>query len=594
MLVSLPLPRFKPLTMSMEEALSQVGTGPFQWIVLGVCGLANAADAVEILSVGLLGTAAEHDLNLTPKRTGALDACIFVGMFLGGLSWGFIGDVIGRKRSLLVALAVNAVFGALSAASTSLWQLMILRLLAGLGVGGSMPVVFSLMSEFCPPSSRGKFMAMLASFWMVGSLYSASMGWLVLPTAGWRAFLLVASLPAAICCALMAALVPESPRYLSIMGRGVEAGQVLLRISRVNGTHLPEDFALPAFHHRDQDILAHKTAFHTDATGHVHADTLPLSYNAVACAGCGGASAKGGALRRLRLGASEAFERAVGVLGALLTPPLRSYTVPLAVAWVGLCGGWYCTVLWVPRYFKDRGAKEASVYAQTFTVALANLPGNLASIWLVDRLGRRLTACVCMAGACVCALLFAAAPAQGAWPLLAACVFNGVSVGGWNSLDMISAELYPTSLRSSGFGLLNAVGRVASFTTTYAAGTLLEMALWAPLLMAAVLLAMGSLAMLRLPEPAGKPLEDSFCQEDKDHEGLFSGSLSGSASSSRHGACGDGSGSATHLLSEEDGLAGRGVGGTGAANSGDGGFGNRKEQAAEKVALLAASRNGRG
>ena len=51
-------------------------------MVLGVCGLANAADAVEILSVGLLGTAAERDLNLTPQRAGALNACIFMGMFL--------------------------------------------------------------------------------------------------------------------------------------------------------------------------------------------------------------------------------------------------------------------------------------------------------------------------------------------------------------------------------------------------------------------------------------------------------------------------------------------------------------------------------
>lgn len=82
----------------------------------------------------------------------------------------------------------------------------------------------------------------------------------------------------------------------------------------------------------------------------------------------------------------------------------------------------------------------------TLLISRACPVGNLASIWLVDRLGRRLTACVCMAGACCCALLFAAAPAQGAWPLLAACVFNGVSVGGWNSLDMISAELYPTSV----------------------------------------------------------------------------------------------------------------------------------------------------
>jgi hypothetical protein len=51
-------------------------------------------------------------------------------------------------------------------------------------------------------------------------------------------------------------------------------------------------------------------------------------------------------------------------------------------------------------------------------------PGNIASIYLVDRLGRRLTACACMAGACVCALAFAVAPANGPWPTLAACVFS--------------------------------------------------------------------------------------------------------------------------------------------------------------------------
>lgn len=58
-------------------------------------------------------------------------------------------------------------------------------------------------------------------------------------------------------------------------------------------------------------------------------------------------------------------------------------------------------------------------------------------------------------------------------------------------------------LRSSGFGLLNAVGRVSSFATTYAAGALLDVKLWAPLVMAAVMLAAGSAAMLLLPEPAG-------------------------------------------------------------------------------------------
>lgn len=58
-------------------------------------------------------------------------------------------------------------------------------------------------------------------------------------------------------------------------------------------------------------------------------------------------------------------------------------------------------------------------------------------------------------------------------------------------------------MRSSGFGLLNATGRLSSLVTTYVTGALLEVAVWAPLLMAAVLLAIGSAAMLVLPEPAG-------------------------------------------------------------------------------------------
>ncbi len=155
----------------------QVGTGWFQVHVLVTCGLANAADAVEILSVGLLGTAAgdimrlalgpmcddaltahpestEEELGLTPRRIGILNACIFLGMLVGGLLWGILGDIMGRRWSLIAALLLNALFGALSASSQSLATLVTLRLVAGLGVGGSVPIVFTAMSEFCTAFSR--------------------------------------------------------------------------------------------------------------------------------------------------------------------------------------------------------------------------------------------------------------------------------------------------------------------------------------------------------------------------------------------------------------------------------------------------------
>ncbi|GAX81918.1 hypothetical protein CEUSTIGMA_g9346.t1 [Chlamydomonas eustigma] len=463
---------------SLEEALNLVGTGSFQVMVLLTCGLSNAADAVEILSVGLLGTAAEAELDLTPHRVGILNSCIFLGMFIGGLFWGCLGDAMGRRMSLLLALTLNALFGALSASSHSLASLVAFRMVAGLGVGGSVPIVFSTMSEFCNATSRGKFMALVASFWMVGSLYSASMGWIMITRVGWRPYVLVASLPAWAAALLTLFFMPETPRYLAASGSTLKAAQVLQRMAAFNKRKLPQGFALKPVHHTKEEESQFLASSRSGQSISQRSWTeIKHSWNLLKCL---------------------TFEK-----------PLRSYTWPLMVAWIGLCGGWYCTVLWLPKYFEERGAVGGSIYAETFAVSLANLPGNLASLYLTDLLGRRLTTCLCMAGACVCALLFAVAPASGVWPTVAACVFNAVSVGGWNALDTISAELYPTTLRTTGFGLLGATGRISSLVTTYAAGALLAWKLWAPLVLAAGLLAAGSFAMMMLPEPAGRPLQDS-------------------------------------------------------------------------------------
>eukprot|EP00798_Chlamydomonas_sp_ICE-L_P025299 gene25299-10953_t len=426
----------------------------------------------------------------------------------------------GRRRSLLLALLVNATFGLLSAGSTTVFQLIVLRFLAGLGVGGSVPLVFSTMGEFCTASTRGKFMAMTASFWMIGSLFSAAIGWSIIPTAGWRVFVVVASLPAWAVVLLVVTWLPESPRFLLVNGKADEALKVLHRVAATNGRRLPDDLVLKTIHGSN----------HTHGRAH---HIAPESWGVYI---------------------ARQWKMCQSVLHTLLiAEPLKT-----------------------------------SIDTETFIVALSNLPGNIASFYLVDAIGRRLTACVCMAVACVCALLFAAAPAHGVWPLVAACVFNGISVGGWNSLDLISAELYPTSVRSTGFGLLSSVGRLSSFITTLAvflchfststpgslhslwstkldfatlplhqvrstgfgllssvgrlssfittlaAGALLDLALWSPLVVAAVLLAAGSTAMMMLPEPAGKALEDLVGQHNAPSDQEFARLLDPAAEGSDH------------------------------------------------------------
>jgi hypothetical protein len=81
------------------------------------------------------------------------------------------------------------------------------------------------------------------------------------------------------------------------------------------------------------------------------------------------------------------------------------------------------------------------------------------------------------------------------------------------------------------------------------------------------------------PGRPGKPLEDSFCQEDKEQEGMLSGSLSGSAGSSRHGTRGGGGACCGGSYDEEDGDV---------AGSARAGFG-KASAASEKVALLAST-----
>eukprot|EP00882_Tetradesmus_deserticola_P008083 GHRQ01008513.1.p1 GENE.GHRQ01008513.1~~GHRQ01008513.1.p1 ORF type:complete len:226 (+),score=70.34 GHRQ01008513.1:1176-1853(+) len=164
---------------------------------------------------------------------------MFLGMLVGGMHWGPMGDAIGRRSTLIPMLAINGAFGMLSAAARNVADLIVLSLIAGAGVGGIVPVVFSFLAELLPAHARGKFMVALASFWMVGFLYSAGLGWAMIPAVGWRALLVLAALPAFAAAAGCLLLLPESPRYLLVHGRVGPAQKAMQRMAAVNRVQLP-------------------------------------------------------------------------------------------------------------------------------------------------------------------------------------------------------------------------------------------------------------------------------------------------------------------------------------------------------------------
>uniref|UniRef100_M3ZIC8 Synaptic vesicle glycoprotein 2 n=1 Tax=Xiphophorus maculatus TaxID=8083 RepID=M3ZIC8_XIPMA len=212
--------------LTYEEAVEEA-FGLFHWLLLAVCGWANASDAVEILCVSFLLPTARCNLQLSSSDMGLLTASIFL-MMVGGYMWGYLADQRGRRKVLVVSLTVNGLFGGLASVAPWFWLFLLLRFISGI-VGGSIPVIFSYFSEFMPRLRRGAMISALATFWMAGNILAA-LAWLVIPRTwarfslgklefqSWRLFVVLCSVPSTSSAVLFKLLMPESPKFLMEQG----------------------------------------------------------------------------------------------------------------------------------------------------------------------------------------------------------------------------------------------------------------------------------------------------------------------------------------------------------------------------------------
>ena len=476
---------------SYENALASIGTGRFHLGLLLVCGWANAADAVEVMAASFLLPSTSSDLGLSEPQKGWLAAVIFIGMLLGGAFWGILADRIGRRRCLIYALLINCAGGFFSAWCSSFEGVLLFRLLAGLGVGGSIPVIFTYFIEFFPTSTRGTYMVYLAWFWMVGAVMTSVAAWLILPlnvhvsvfahpVHTWRIFYALCSLPSLLGAIAMTFSV-ESPRFLIAMNRIEDAKAVLLRIAQKNLAALRARHDKAAMLEEVQSLLANL--------------------------GLGGPSnrvsvrSKGGARFDVLISLGTLIESA----RLAFSKDYLVHTVKLLLIWFTLSFGFYGLTLWIPEYFafvnqSSHGKREINIYAAAFASAVGNLPGNIWSVFSVRSLGRAKTLAISIG---LSAASVALVPFSSSSPTAVAVVvtlFGATSVGAWNALNIATAELYPTDIRASTFGMFATVGKIGAVFGILMFGRFLNLGPVIPMLVTATALTIGTIASLLLRE----------------------------------------------------------------------------------------------
>lgn len=158
------------------------------------------------------------------------------GFMVGAFVSGIVADAFGRKKGLLLSLALHIIPNIVVTFVSDLLTFMCLRFLSGASVGGLLAVSFTMIMELVGPSYRMMSGIALEFFWAFGAVVLALLAYLIRE---WRYLNLAVSVPALLFIPYIC-IIPESSRWLLTKGREKEAEDILRHAARVNNRKLPE------------------------------------------------------------------------------------------------------------------------------------------------------------------------------------------------------------------------------------------------------------------------------------------------------------------------------------------------------------------
>jgi putative MFS transporter len=423
------------LPITVEEGIRTAGVGRFQYRLFVIFGLVWMADAMQVLSIGFSAPSIAKTFGIAMPKALETGTFFFIGMLVGAFAFGRLADRIGRRPVLMAAVVVDACFGVASSFAPDFTWLLALRFLTGIGVGGTLPVDYTMMAEFLPSDRRGRWLVLLESFWAVGTILLAVLALVALRWGddAWRVIFFVTGIPALVGVVLRFS-VPESPMYLNRSGRPERARAVLERVARVNGRSV----TIPALH-----------------TEH----PVPTS------------------------------------VFALFARQLRRRSVALCVAWMLISIAYYGVFVYLPVKLSGQGFGFMRGQEFLIVLALVQLPGFALSAYGVERWGRRPTLVgflLLSAAGCMLYSFGSATPLVVGSTLL----MSFALLGTWGALYAFTPEVYPTDLRATGMGFAGAVARFGGLFAPAVIAPVMAAHFTLALAMLAAFLVIGAVAIL--------------------------------------------------------------------------------------------------
>jgi AAHS family 4-hydroxybenzoate transporter-like MFS transporter len=340
-----------------------------------------------------------------------------VGMMVGGAIGGVLGDKFGRRNALLGSVITFGVLTIGVAFATDITTLVVLRFLAGLGLGGAMPTATAISSEYVPKRRRPVAVTLTVICVPLGGAFAGWIGGYILPRYGWRVLFGVGGTLPLLLAAFLFKVLPESPRYLaSLQARWGELRTLLRKLGH------------------DVDPDAAFVDSHEKAT------------------------------------------RKASV-AELFVPEFRADTIALLACFLFCFFGAYMGTNWVPSMLDrakfDVGTASYGLLAWNLGV----LVFALLAAFIIPRIGSRSTMLVLAAGSvagCVTLAMMTISPAQVMPVFIMLGITGGMVNATQTTMYALAANVYPTNIRGTGVGTTVAFGRIGGVLSPLVGASVLD------------------------------------------------------------------------------------------------------------------------
>jgi MFS transporter, AAHS family, 4-hydroxybenzoate transporter len=405
-------------TIDLNAAIERIGFRGLGVFVLVLAFLMMMADGYDFGTLTLAAPSILKEWHTDRAAMGAVFSITFVGLLVGSLIYGWIADYFGRRFTIIFGVFNFAIPILLSIWATSVTQLTILRFIGGIGMGGIVPIAYTLVSEYAPRRMRSTVTVVTNAGYNIGAALGGLIAAWSIPAYGWQSLYVIGAVFSFIIAGAMILWLPDSVVFLA--RKKPNSPQLRPLAAKILGEKVPQDAILTALDPQEQP----------EETGRV------------------------GFLR-------------------LFDGTRASATVLLWLLFISDSLGFFFLASWLPVVMGDAGVSPSTASLMASLFVFAGLIGGFAIMRFLDGVGPIAFIVLPIIGG-PAELVMGIHGLSHTWLLVAVAVAGICLAGIHIAVYAIAVRFYPPSIRGIGMSSATVWGRAGGIVAPLVGGVLLQ------------------------------------------------------------------------------------------------------------------------